>query len=289
MLLTIVIVARGITAGLEPSVRVMMPALALVLLILVGYGVFSGQFGRALAFMFQPDWSALDGSVLLQAMGQAFFTLSLGAGIMMAYGSYLGADVDLLATARTVIVLDTIFAIAAGLAIFPIVFGNGLDPGSGPGLVFVTLPLAFGNMGGGTVLGFLFFLLLSFAALTSAISLLEPVVETIEERTPLSRFASTLVAGATIWALGIAALLSFNHWAHVKLVGLNIFDFLDKLTSSYMLPLTGLGVIVFAGWFMAAESVERELGLGRNGALLWRVTSRFVAPLGVIAVFISSL
>ncbi|HMV72687.1 MAG TPA: sodium-dependent transporter, partial [Pseudomonadales bacterium] len=275
--------------GLEAAARLMMPALAVILLVLVGYGVFSGYFGSSVAFMFKPDWSALDGTVLLQAMGQAFFTLSLGMGTMMAFGSYLGEDVDLLTTAGTVIVLDTVFAIAAGLAIFPIVFGNGLDPGSGPGLVFVTLPLAFGNMGGGVVLGSLFFLLLSFAALTSSISLLEPVVETLEVHTRLTRRPAALLAGLAAWALGIAALLSFNQWSQLNLFGLSFFDFLDKLTTSYMLPITGLGTIVFAGWYVAPESVARELGLGRAGALLWRIGSRYIAPLGVVAVLAGSL
>ncbi|OBX35322.1 sodium:neurotransmitter symporter family protein [Halomonas elongata] len=227
MLLVIGIVARGVTKGLEGAVRTLMPALGVLLLVLVGYGMTTGHFGEALGFMFNPDFGALDGGVVLAAMGQAFFTLSLGMGIMMAYGSYLGKEVNLLKTARTVIILDTVVALVAGLAIFPIVFANGLDLDSGPGLIFVTLPLAFGNMGGGVILGLLFFLLLTFAALTSAISLLEPVVEFVEERTPLSRIGSTLVAGAATWALGIAALLAFNVWSDVLILGFNVFDFLD--------------------------------------------------------------
>ncbi|MFD2191801.1 sodium-dependent transporter [Pistricoccus aurantiacus] len=289
MILVIGIVARGVTAGLEGAVRTMMPALGILLLVLVGYGMFSGHFGETLSFMFNPDWSALGGDIILAAMGQAFFTLSLGMGIMLAYGSYLGKEVNLLSTAATVIILDTLFALVAGLAIFPIVFANGLDLSSGPGLIFVTLPLAFGNMTGGVILGLLFFLLLTFAALTSAISLLEPVVETVEERTPLSRTWATLVAGAATWALGIAALLSFNAWADVTLLGLSIFDFLDNLTSKYLMPLTGLAAIVFVGWFLNKEGVVQELKLGSTGALLWHVTSRFIAPIGVIIVFISSL
>ena len=187
------------------------------------------------------------------------------------------------------IILDTLFALVAGLAIFPIVFGNGLDPSSGPGLIFVTLPLAFGNMTGGMILGLLFFLLLTFAALTSAISLLEPVVETLEERTRLPRLAATLVAGGAVWLLGIAALLSFNLWSGFSLAGLSIFDFLDKLTSKYLLPLTGLGAVLFVAWFLDRHSVERELGLGRAGAVIWQMISRYLAPIGVIVVFISSL
>jgi NSS family neurotransmitter:Na+ symporter len=219
MLLTVVVVALGVSAGLERGTKLMMPALAVILLVLVGYGMTTGSFGEGLAYLFNPDWSKLDGKVLLAALGHAFFTLSLGMGIMMAYGSYLGEEVNLLRAARTVVIMDTLFALCAGMAIFPIVFANGLDPAAGPGLVFVTLPLAFGNMSGGLVIGALFFLLLTFAALTSSISLLEPVVELLEERTPLGRVAATIVAGVTIWALGIAALLSFNVWAEVKLFG----------------------------------------------------------------------
>lgn len=289
ILLTAGIVVRGITDGLEKAVNGMMPALGVVLLILVGYGMFSGHFGETLAFMFKLDWQAINGHVVLAALGQAFFTLSLGMGVMMAYGSYLGEDVNLLGSARTVIILDTLFALFAGLAIFPIVFANGLDPSSGPGLIFQTLPLAFGNMGGGTILGLLFFILLTVAALTSSISLLEPAVATLQDRTSLSRVSATLVAGSAAWLLGVAALLSFNLWSGVSVAGLSVFDFLDELTSKYLLPLTGLGVIVFAGWFMEQKSITRELGLGPCGTLVWNVFCRFVAPLGVIAVFVSSL
>lgn len=175
------------------------------------------------------------------------------------------------------------------MAIFPIVFANGLSPGEGPGLIFVTLPLAFGNMAGGTILGLAFFLLLTFAALTSAISLLEPTVELLEERTPLSRVAATLVAGAGVWVLGIAALMSFNVWDEFLIMGLNVFDFLDTLTSKFMLPLTGLGAILFVAWRLDRDSVIGELGLSAGQAQAWQVVSRVVAPIGVIVVFVYGL
>jgi len=289
MALTMIIVAMGVSSGLERGSKVMMPALALILVVLVGYGMTTGSFGQAVTYLFNPDWSKLDGGVLLAALGHAFFTLSLGMGIMMAYGSYLGEDVNLLRTARTVVIMDTVFALCAGLAIFPIVFANGLDPAAGPGLVFVTLPLAFGNISGGLILGTLFFLLLTFAALTSSISLLEPVVELLEERTPMNRVTSTIVAGVTIWALGIAALLSFNLWGDVKLAGLNIFDLLDYLTSKFMLPLAGLGAIVFAAWKLEQNSVKQELNLGNTGFAVWSILARYVAPLGVLYVFWNNL
>ncbi|WP_104203109.1 sodium-dependent transporter [Billgrantia saliphila] len=289
MVLVIGIVARGVTKGLEGAVRTMMPALVILMLILVGYGMTTGHFGEALSFMFRPDWGAINGEVVLAAMGQAFFTLSLGMGIMMAYGSYLGEEVNLLSTARTVILLDTGIALLAGLAIFPIVFANGLDLASGPGLIFVTLPLAFGNMAGGTLLGLMFFLLLTFAALTSAISLLEPVVEFVEERTPLSRVVATLISGVAVWALGILALLSFNVLGDVLIFGLNVFDLLDTFTSKILLPLTGLGAILFVAWCLDRQSVAAELNLSGGGESLWLVVARYVAPLGVVAVFLHSL
>ena len=289
MALVIWIVARGVTKGLEGAVRTMMPALLLLLLILVGYGITTGHFGEAMAFMFRPDWSAVTGGVVLAAMGQAFFTLSLGMGIMMAYGSYLGEEVSLLGTARTVIVLDTVIALLAGMAIFPIVFANGMSPSEGPGLIFVNLPVAFGNMAGGTLLGLMFFLLLTFAALTSAISLLEPTVELVEERTPLSRVGATIISGIAVWVLGIAALLSFNIWADVLFFGLNIFDLLDTFTSKVMLPLTGLGAIIFVAWCLDRDSVNQELGLTGGKEQLWNLAARYVAPIGVIAVFLAGL
>ncbi|NIC05402.1 sodium-dependent transporter [Billgrantia bachuensis] len=289
MVLVIGIVARGVTKGLEGAVRTMMPALVILMLVLVGYGMTTGHFGEALSFMFRPDWGAINGEVVLAAMGQAFFTLSLGMGIMMAYGSYLGEEVNLLGTARTVIILDTGIALLAGLAIFPIVFANGLDLASGPGLIFVTLPLAFGNMAGGTLLGLAFFLLLTFAALTSAISLLEPVVEFVEERTPLSRVVATLISGVAVWILGILALLSFNMLGDVLIMGLNIFDLLDTFTSKILLPLTGLGAILFVAWCLDRKSVADELNLSGGSESLWLVVARYVAPLGVVAVFIHSL
>ena len=288
--LTVWIVAMGVTTGLERASRIMMPGLALVLLILVGYAaVATDSFGRAAAFLFTPDWSAINGQVVLAALGHAFFTLSLGMGIMTAYGAYLGKDVNLLSTARTVVILDTTIALMAGMAIFPLVFAHSLEPSSGPGLIFVTLPIAFGNMTGGTVLGALFFVLLSFAALTSSMSLLEPVVALVEEKTALGRKGAAVTAGVVIWLLGVASLLSFNHWSEIQILGNNIFDFLDKLTSKFMLPLTGLGIIIFAGWFMNQENIRQELGLEGTAYLIWSLVSRFVAPLAVIAVFISML
>lgn len=287
MVLVVGIVARGVTKGLEAAARTLMPTLVILLIVLVGYGVMSGSFGEAFSFMFSPDWSALNGGVMLAAMGQAFFTLSLGMGIMMAYGSYLGKDVDLLSTARTVIILDTAIALLAGLAIFPIVFANGLSASEGPGLIFVTLPIAFGNMAGGTLLGLAFFLLLTFAALTSAISLLEPVVETLEERSSLGRLGATLASGLAVWLVGVVALLSFNVWSDIQIFNLSIFDFLDTFTGKILLPLTGLGAIVFYSLCLNREEARQELNMSVKGYRAWSLLTTFVAPIGVIIVFVA--
>ncbi|MCO6546066.1 MAG: sodium-dependent transporter, partial [Gilliamella sp.] len=216
----------------------------------------------------------------------AFFSLSLGMGIMMAYGSYLGSDVNLLSTARTVVILDVIVAMLSGMAIFPLVFANGLQPGEGPGLIFVTLPIAFGNMAGGTVLGVLFFIFLTFAALTSSISLLEPTVELLEEKTPLGRKSATILSSLVIWALGIACILSFNEWAEVKLFGKNIFDLLDYLTSKIMLPVTGLGTVIFGAWMMNQKRIREELNLSDFWFSVWTVLTRYIVPVAVIIILV---
>ena len=293
MLITGGIVALGVTGGIEKASKVMIPLLALILFIIVGYNVVNGGFGEAVSYLFTPDFSKLFGEgasdIFLAALGHAFFTLSLGMGIMVTYGSYLGKDISLLSMARTVVIMDTVIALAAGLAIFPIIFSHGMDPASGPGLIFVSLPIAFGSMTAGAILGTLFFLLITFAALTSSISLIEPSIEFLEERTSMNRTTAVILASIAIWLLGVAALLSVNMWSDVMIFGNNIFDFLDKLTSKFMLPITGLAAIVFAGWFMNQDSVRQELGLSGGSWSLWQVIAKFVAPIGVIIVFISAL
>ncbi|WP_202112459.1 MULTISPECIES: sodium-dependent transporter [unclassified Gilliamella] len=288
MAVTAFIVAMGVGAGLERACKIMMPGLGILLLVLVGYAAYvSGpSFTAAFKFLFTPDFSAINGTAMLAALGHAFFSLSLGMGIMMAYGSYLGKDVNLLSTACTVVILDVIVAMLSGMAIFPLVFANGLQPGEGPGLIFVTLPIAFGNMAGGTILGVLFFIFLTFAALTSSISLLEPTVELLEEKTPLGRKSATIASSLVIWALGIACLLAFNEWAEVKLFGKNLFDLLDYLTSKIMLPLTGLGTVVFGAWMMNQKRIREELNLNDFWFTVWTVLTRYIVPVAVIIILV---
>lgn len=296
MALVMVVVVRGVRSGLERAVSILMPALFVLLLIVVGYAMTTGHFGQAAAFLFQPDFSRLTTSGVLVALGHAFFTLSLGMAVMMAYGSYLPRNISIARTSITVSIIDTCVALLAGLAIFPIVFANGLEPGTGPGLIFQTLPLAFGQMPMGSLFGTLFFILLVFAAWTSGISLLEPIVEWLEERKGLNRTIGTLGAGFVCWALGIASILSLNLWADVApldfvpmLEGKTIFDLLDFFTANILLPLGGLLVALFAGWMMSREAMAGELALSPGAFRLWYATLRFVTPVAVAAVFVYNL
>lgn len=296
MVMVMVVVARGVRSGLERAVSILMPALFVLLLIVVGYAMTTGHFGQAAAFLFQPDFSKLTTSGILVALGHAFFTLSLGMAVMMAYGSYLPKNISIAKTSITVSVIDTGVALLAGLAIFPIVFANGLEPGAGPGLIFQTLPLAFGQMPMGTLFGTLFFVLLIFAAWTSGISLLEPIVEWLEEQKGMNRTVSTVAAGVVCWALGIASILSLNLWADFAplsfvpmLEGKTIFDLLDFFTANILLPLGGLMVAVFAGWVMSRQAMENELALSPAMFKLWFVTVRFITPIAVAVVFIYNL
>jgi NSS family neurotransmitter:Na+ symporter len=290
MAATIFVVAKGVEKGLERAVRVMVPALIFIMMVLLGYAITAGDFAAGIEFMFRPDFEALTGKAVLAALGQAFFSLSVGMGAVMAYGAYLPQETSITSTAVAVVSADTGIAILAGVIIFPIVFANGLDPAEGPGLVFNTLPLAFGQMAGGTFFGMLFFLLLSFAALTSAISLMEPAVAWFMESRAMSRGAAATLVGGIIWALGFATVLSFNLLADFKFLNGTLFDNLDFLTSNIMLPLGGLFITVFAGWIMCSNSTADELDETAGPVYrTWRILARSVAPIAVILIFLNAV
>ncbi|WP_336367627.1 sodium-dependent transporter [Marinobacter sp. C2H3] len=296
MALVVLVVSQGLKKGLERSVTILMPALFVLLLIAVGYAATTGHFGEAVNFLFRPNFDKLTINGVLIALGHAFFTLSLGMAIMMAYGSYLGRDVSIGRTAVIVGVTDTAVALLAGLAIFPVVFANGLEAGAGPGLIFQTLPLAFGQMPLGSLFGTLFFILLVFAAWTSAISLLEPVVEWVEEKTTLGRSGSAMLVGFLCWALGIVSILSLNLWSDVTPLGMierfegkTLFDLLDYFTANVMLPLSGMLTALFVGWCVARECLEHDLGLKGGAFAVWYNLIRFATPLAVAVVFVYNL
>ncbi len=305
MVMSMVVVARGVRHGLEKAVRILMPALLVLLLVLVGYAMNEGAFDQGLQFLFTPDISkvfqhcevvdgleqcTVSGSPLLIALGHAFFTLSLGMGAIMVYGSYMPRSSSIAASAITIALADTAVALLAGMAIFPIVFSNGLEPAAGPGLIFQTLPLAFGAMPGGRFFGTLFFILLVFAAWTSAISLIEPAVAWLVENRGMSRIRAAIWVGLLVWLLGLGSVFSFNIWSEDKLFGKTFFDLLDYLAANIMLPLGGLMIAIFAGRVMARSSTVDELSLGDGVRYrLWRGVIRYVTPVAVMLVFLKAI
>ncbi len=285
--MTIWVVARGVQEGLERAVKYLMPALFLLLLVMVFFAMSTRGFGQAWNFLFHADFHRLTGTAVLMAMGHAFFTLSLGMGAMMAYGAYLPDRVSIVRTSVIVVIADTVVALLAGLAIFPVVFANGLAPDVGPGLIFQTLPLAFGQMPGGSLFGVAFFILLVFAAWTSSISLIEPAVAWLVETRGKTRSGASWTVGILVWLLGIFSILSFNHLADFKVFGRTIFRNLDFVATNIMLPLDGFLIAVFAGWLMCKGSQAHELD-EQAGTLftIWRFLVRYVAPVAVLLVFL---
>jgi len=288
MVMTMVVVARGVKSGLEQAVKYMMPALFIMLLMLVGYSMNTGHFGEGLQFMFKPDFQKIDGWVVLAALGQAFFSLSLGMGAIMVYGSYLPENASITRSSFGVALADTGVALLAGMAIFPIIFAYGLDPqAQGVGLVFSSLPLAFAQMPGGAFFGAVFFLLLVFAAWTSAISLVEPAVAYLVENRGMPRRTATLWVGIAVWLLGLGTVFSFNLWSGAKVFGMTFFGLVDFATSNVMLPLGGLLIAVFAAWLLPRRASLAELQLSDGpGYFTWRILTRFVTPLAVVAVML---
>jgi len=287
LVITIFIVARGILEGLEKWINTLMPMLFVIVLLLCIYSTQTGAFFEGLVYLFQPDFSKITPEVMLEALGQAFFTLSLGMGAIMAYGAYMPADQNIGKTAISVAALDTGVALLAGIAIFPIVFANGLAASEGPGLVFVTLPIAFSAMPLGVFFGTLFFILLSIAALSSSISLIEPGVAWLIESLKIKRITATLGLGLVAWSLGILSALSFNLLGEFTIFGRNFFDATDFLTNQIMLPLGGIFIAIFVGWKMKKEDVLEELKI-KEGLLfkLWYFSVRYISPVMVGCVFL---
>ena len=291
--MTAVVVITGVTKGLAMVARFLMPLLMIMLVILLGYGLTNGEFAQAVSFLFSPKFEALSWEGVLIAMGHAFFTLSLGMGAIMAYGAYMPDHAKVGTTVVTVGILDTVIALVAGLAIFPIVFGNALEPSAGPGLMFVSLPIAFGNMPAGLLFGTLFFVLVTIAAWSSAVSLIEPGTAWLVETKKLSRAKATALLAALAWLLGISAALSFNVLSSFKpwfFFNKTPFDFLDFITAQIMLPLGGLFIAIFVGWFMSRAIVEKEMDSDGHPLFdIWMFVLKFVSPILVVVVFVSTL
>lgn len=295
MVMNAIVVSRGVRSGLEQAARFMMPALFLLLLILVGYAYNTQSFERGLHFLFTPDFSKISAGGVLTAMGHAFFTLSLGMGAIMMYGSYLPRNSSIALTAIGIAFLDTLVALLAGMAIFPLVFANNLAPGEGPGLIFRTLPIAFGHMPYGAGFGALFFIMVVLAAWTSGISLLEPAVAWLVENRRIARIRAAALVSIVAWLLGILTIMSFSDWAFVfsflgEVKRNGFYDLFDILTANFLLPLGGLAMAIFATWCMRPESVADELEMG-DGLLFrgWYALTRYVTPVAVLIVFLHGL
>jgi NSS family neurotransmitter:Na+ symporter len=297
MFFTLFIVARGLHGGIEKAVKFLMPSLFVMLLVMIGYAAIAGDFGAGLSFLFSADFSKIDAPAVLSAIGQAFFSIGVAMGLMMAYGSYVPKSVSLTKASVIIAVADTVVAILAGLMIFPIVFANGLDPAEGPGLIFKTLPTAFADMPGGSIFGALFFLLLAFAAITSNISIIEPIVAYGRDRWGWTRIKGCTVFGIIAWLIGMLSVFSFNIWSDVTPLGMfkvfegkTFFDLIDYLTANLLMPLGGILIALFVGWRLKKEHLESELSFSSPlVAQAWLILMRFVAPAAILWVLYDSL
>ncbi len=294
---TVWIVARGVKGGIEMAATWLMPAFFFLLIGITIYAAIIGDFAAAVAFLFTPDFErALQPGVLSSALGQAFFSLSLGGGAMIAYGAYASRETNLGQTSGMIAFADTGVAIIAGLAIFPIVFSVGMEPNAGPTLMFQTLPAAFHAMPGGAIVGLLFFVLALFAALTSSVSLLEISVGWIMEKFGVSRVKAAVGMGVLVFLIGLLSALSFNVLADQRPIpfipgfeNATWFDAIDGVTGRLLLPLSGLITAIFVGWVADRKLVNGETGLKGGGLAAWRFLIAWLCPLAVFAILVIGL
>ena len=285
LLITMTIVGRGLHGGIEKAVKVMMPALFAMLILMIGYAAVAGDFAAGIDFLFSADFSKIKPDTVLTAIGQAFFSIGVAMGLMMVYGAYVPKDVSLTRSAIIIAGADTLVALLAGLMIFPLVFANGLDPAAGPSLIFRTLPAAFAGMPGGAIFGALFFLLLAFAAVTSLIALIEPIVAYAVDKWGLSRRNACIAVGVLAWTIGLGSVFSSNIWEGVTFAGMTIFGLIDYVTAQILMPLGGILIALFVGWRMQVPTLKEELPLmGPVLFLVWIWMIRVVAPVAIVGV-----
>lgn len=295
--ISLYIVGHGLQNGIERAVKFLMPSLFFMMLVMIGYAAVAGDFEAGFDFLFNADFSKIDGKTVLAAVGQAFFSIGVAMGLIMVYGSYVPKEVSLTRSAVIIAGADTLVALLAGLMIFPIVFANGLDPADGPGLIFKTLPTAFAEMPGGRIFGPLFFLLLAFAAITSLIALIEPIVAYAEERWGMPRAKGCTIFGFLAWLIGIVSVLSFNAWKGFTpldmigaLEGKTLYDLIDYITANLLMPIGAILIAVFVGWRMKRESLVEELPvMGPKLFTFWLWMIRTVVPLALLAILITGL
>lgn len=297
LLFTVGTVAIGLNRGVERILGTLTPTLFVLILVMLVYAILYADFARGVAFLLKPDFGSFNVTVLLMAMGQAFFSLGVGLGVMMTVGAYTNTSVSIAKAAIIIGAADCSVAILAGLSIFPIVFTYGLTPEEGPALIFLTLPVAFGQMPGGEVLGPLFFVLMTLAALTSSIVIFEVIVVWLEEYTNWSRVRLAWLAGLALWIAGLATVFSFNIWADIRPLGMfsafadkTIFDLLDYLASNLLMPLGGIVVCILAAWVLPGAVTRARTGFDSERTfMVWQKLVRYFVPLIIALVFLVNL
>lgn len=291
--LTGFVVFKGVTNGIEKYSKVLMPLLVLILIVLAVRSVTLPGGTEGLSFLFKPDFSKITGSVLISALGQAFFSLSMGMGVLITYGSYIKKDDNMFTSALSVTLSDTLVAVLAGIVIFPAAFSFGVQPTAGMGLIFNTLPMIFNQMAGGYVFCIIFFVLLAVAALTSTISLLEVIVAYLVEEVHLSRRWATVLASLSCLAIGVFASLSLKEGSVFHIGGKSFFDLLDFISSNVLLPIGGLLIVIFVGWILGKTKFYQELTneghlkLSLKGVIFFII--KFLAPVAIAIIFIKGL
>ena len=290
MAITGLVVSTGIEKGIEKVAKIMVPLLLVLIIILDIRALSLPNSMEGLKFLFKPDFSIIDRRVVLAALGHAFYSLSLGMGIMITYGSYIGDKENLGKMALQISIADTIIALLSGIAIFPAVFAYGLNPGEGPGLVFTTLPNVFNQMPGGYFFSIMFFALLALAALTSTISLLEVVVAFLVDSLKIVRKKASILAFTSITTVGLFASLSNGPLSGKVFFGNNFFDFLDVATANYFLTTAALISVIFVGWFMNKDRVGAQLTSEDSFSIRYErafyTIIRYIAPVGIVLVFL---
>ena len=291
------IIAKGVRKGVETSVSWMLPALFISLLFFISYGIYLGSIDEAIVFLFSFDIDKFNFDVFQLAMGQAFFSIGAGGGFIMTYGAYLPREVSIGRSALIIIAADVGAALLAGLAVYSIVFGFNLDADAGPGLIFVALPVAFGEMQFGSFFGIVFFVSLCAAVIPTLISGYEQIVCWLIELNIGSRTKVTVLLGFLIWLGGLPAILSFNHWSGIYLLdsipilrGKNIFELYEIIAVVFLVPLCGFAIAIFTGWFIPGDTCRTELNINNSlFFVLWRFLLKFVTPVCILLIFISNL
>jgi NSS family neurotransmitter:Na+ symporter len=285
-IMIVIVIRQGVQTGIERAMKILMPSLFAAMIVMVLYGVFAGDMATTLRFLLEPDFSKITFGTLMAAIGQAFFSIGIGMGGLIVFGAYMPKDFSIPRSSVAVILMDTGVAVIAGFAIFPLVFQYGLNPGGGPGLIFQTLPLAFGQMPGGQIFGSIFFILLISAALSSCLGLAEGVTNWLDEHMHVPRPRGVLLVVGAAWILGIASILGFSVWKDVRLLefipsyrGLDIFDTLDTLAANNLLLIGGSMSAIFFGWFVPKALKLDEMGVPDSLFFaFWRFMIRFVIP-----------